>query len=922
MPSGRKKNKWSARQDQRTPPPAFTFDTADDDRVRRDAQNRLAVEEVGAVAAAAATALSSSPTKWKQLERATSSLGDADADEEMGHSGGNHTNGVTSASPPPSHSSSSDGSAGHSALPPVAPLLSVAEALAASDAVASHRHARYRDTAASGDIGLVSANDADMMERDGTPLMTNDVADAAPDSPGEIFYVQLDPDSQLVTGVLPEMEQLHVQLTRLRRVLRQSGAVLSALRERARGAGDDVCELHATPSSQPNSQTRRRASHGSRLGGSAREDGTPPVSERTSARDSSRAAAVVARDRSGRSPRLGPHLRSGSILSASSPVGQAPAHGRRHGDDEETEWCDAATINTSASTTAQSTPSLQPTLLPPPPFHLFEEDELDDDGRGSHVSSIAGFRRTFVARFRPDSMPSSMQSTPNMLPACAPYARSDGGGVLCLPPSTSAVGRGELAALQRTPPLPHSPTAASPEGSVMSRLDNSPLLPPSGSAGRHFGQGDATTAPGTGQLTELEKTELVRLSQRVAELYRRRGVLLQRADRILCQHAQQHERWEGNEERRGCYRCRRLFSRLTRRHHCRRCGRLCCAECSRYVGKKQDTSYVAPVHATRGPGAAVAHRVIIKSEYTARMTADDAHVLAEESFDEHTYPRHRAGAVSVASSPEPGVADVEDPHAVLDDDEQQLRDASFAELAPSPENRAGRSWQHKWVRLCAPCYQNCLRARRNNVLQYLKNANLCILDDGFYYYHVMTKEELCQLSTALSKPDSFKKQVELMSHVVMERSVDYVAAAPAYSAQTLATAMHHTPDVLRTLGGISAYAFRSARQTANDYVGNYFASSRTILPDNPVGAATLPSHATADHDADGGDDECSEASVESLDDTCSDTQSPVSPSVGQHDAEARTTVFEEKVDGGDDVVPLRDAPPEGLEGLFSDELES
>ncbi|KPA82850.1 hypothetical protein ABB37_02623 [Leptomonas pyrrhocoris] len=844
----------------------------------------------------------------------------------MGHSGGNNTNGATSASPPVSHWSSSDGSALQSAAPPVAPLFAIPEVLLNSNntnhGTMTPHHSVDRCTKhhdATGDR-VISCSERNGVECDDTTLvMTADVAETAVDSPGELFYVQLDPDSQLVTGVLPAMEQLHVQLTQLRRVLRQSGAVLHSLRERARSTGDDVCELYAAPSFA--SQTRRRSSEGSR-------PATSPMSYLTSTRTSARAPLIAAAERSRLSPWFAPHRRSDSVLSCS-PVIVSAVYSRRRGDgdnDEDSEWCDAATIHTSSSTTAQSTPSLHPMLMPPPQLQLLEEDELNDDGRGSRRSDVTGVRRTYVARCRPDSVPSSLHTTPNMQPANGSYARSDGGGVLCLPPSTlSLAARSERKQQQQQKQKPQhsarnrmpSPTVASPSGSVMSRFENSPLLPLTDNSTRLFDHRDAapSDAGGSGRLSEAEKTELARLSQHVAELYRRRGLLLQKADRILCQHAQQHERWEGNEERRGCYRCRRLFSRLTRRHHCRRCGRLCCAECSRYVGKKQDTSYVAPVSSARGPSAAMAHRVIIKSEYTARMTADDPHVLAEESFDEHTYPPRGVSVSALspavaAAAPQPNVAEEENATAAPNEDEQQLHDAPFADSATSTDSRVGRSRQHKWVRLCAPCYQNCLRARRNNVLQYLKNANLCILDDGYYYYHVMTKDELCQLSTALSKPDSFKKQVELMSHVVMERSVDYVAAAPAYSAQTLATAMQHTPDVLRTLGGISAYAFRSARQTANDYVGGYFTASRTILPDNPVGAATAALLSQADvygsERRNTGDEECSEASVESLDDTCSETQSPSSPGTGTEQAdeedEAKATAFYGEIKGDEEAA--------------------
>ncbi|KPI83615.1 hypothetical protein ABL78_7353 [Leptomonas seymouri] len=832
----------------------------------------------------------------------------------MGQNGVNHTDGAVSESSPTSHSSNSDGPA----------LLNANNNGTLTSNSDAGRYTRRRDAAADKPL---SRYEREAMGRDDEMLMmAADVAETAVDSPGEIFYVQLDLDSQLVTGVLAEVEQLHVQLTQLRRVLRQSGAVLHSLRERARAAGDDACELYALPSPTsiaPSlisaSQTRRPLSEGSRRD-------TSPTSYSASARTNARALLIAPAERTRPSPESAPHRRSGSVLSCS-PVGPTPMYSRPRGDgenDEDLEWCDAATVLTSSSTTTQSTPSLHPALLPPMQLRLFEEDEFDDEGRGSHRSSATGARRTYVARFRPDSVPSSMQSTPSMQSASVSYARSDGGGLLCLPPSTSSiVTRNALPQHQQQQQLQYSaqnnvpsPTAASLSGSAMSGLENPPLLPPppTGYSACILDQRDAAPADAlvNDRLSEAEKEELARLSQYVAELYRKRGLLLQKTDRILCQHAHQHEWWEGNEERRGCYRCRRLFSRLTRRHHCRRCGRLCCAECSRYVGKKQDTSYIAPVSSAHVPGTAVAHRAIIKSEYTARMTADDAHVLAEESFDEHTYPRRGVGTVSpavAAAVTEPGTVEGEHPTATLNEDDQQLCDSPFADSAASPDSRAGRSRQHKWVRLCAPCYQNCLRARRNNVLQYLKNANLCILDDGYYYYHVMTKDELCQLSTALSKPDSFKKQVELMSHVVMERSVDYMSAAPAYSAQTLVTAVQHTPDVLRTLGGISAYALRSARQTANDYVGGYFATSRTILPDNPVGAAAAAllsqPHAYDSEGRNSGDEECREASVESLDDTCSETQLPSSPGTDQADEEeAKVAAYEDEINGDTEAEPL------------------
>lgn len=39
--------------------------------------------------------------------------------------------------------------------------------------------------------------------------------------------------------------------------------------------------------------------------------------------------------------------------------------------------------------------------------------------------------------------------------------------------------------------------------------------------------------------------------------------------------------WEPDSATRECHLCQRLFSLFTRRHHCRLCGRVCCAQCSR-----------------------------------------------------------------------------------------------------------------------------------------------------------------------------------------------------------------------------------------------------------------------------------------------------------------------------------------------------
>ncbi|KAG5480573.1 hypothetical protein LSCM1_06277 [Leishmania martiniquensis] len=963
MPSNRRKNKqrWmqAAQLDWReeVPDPQKRSSSGGSANGRSAAPNESSASLKTCEQEGVNPSLASSP---KQMKRAASSLAGGDADEEITNSGGGvNANGVTSASPAPSHSSVSSPS--ESEAPRAAGLMAVTSMATAATAADKGISARASCNDRAGLLFFDGDDDAVIAEAAAT------AGAPATDNAGELFYVELDPESHVMTGVLPEMQRLHVRLTQLVRVLRRRVARLCALRERARLSGDDVSEVVpaspllprrlsplTTTSPAPSCAPRHRDTMGSNGGALHNNSGNPHGGVVAASLLSAEAAASDA-DATGTSADGHQPPRQTNSMQNSGGVVPSPRNGlssrlasaRRYTQqqilDNDSEWCDAGTLRSSRSTTAQSTPSLQP-CLPPPSLQFFEEDELDDDGRASLLmcSSIAA-RRSYGARFRSDSMPPSVQTTPNMLPTSStPYARSDNGGMLSLPPSTSAVGRMSLQQQQQltSPAKPPSGTTTAC-GSTMSQLEESALLPATTPAAPESALSSSTVtppiivddtppqetwaappagAPKPPALTEDEKKELRRLSWRVAELYSRRGLLLQQADRLLCRHAQQHERWEGNEERRGCYRCRRLFSYLTRRHHCRRCGRLCCAECSRYVGKKQDTSYVAAPQDSGRASASVEHRVIIKSEYTAHITAEDTHELVEERFDEHTYPRRSyGGATDLLHWQSEQEAEMQGTAPVLVDDDRQLRDPSLEHTAGAAGNPHGRPRQHKWVRVCAPCYQNCLRARRNNVLQHLKSANLCILDDGFYYYHVMTTEELCRLSTALNKPDSFKKQVELMSHVVVERSADYVAAAPGYSAQTLTAAAQHTPDVLRTLGSIGAYAFRSARQTANDYVGGYFAASRTVPPGSQVGttaAAHSPSasrETVVDGSPDDDDDARSEASLLSLDDACSDVRSPLMVSMTgnacqrEEDATGKQTGADAQTDGtcGDDSIDVQ-----------------
>lgn len=682
------------------------------------------------------------------------------------------------------------------------------------------------------------------------------------DASSDFFYIEIDPENSVLSGVLPEMQQLYLRLTHLNQELRQRAGKLLRLRQRASSTGADLCE--------------------------------PPVEQLVGWRVPAQAARRV---------HWLPHREPlyASATGQKRDGGHPPAHSPLPG--EESEWSDAVTVQTTPSMTPQSSPSLQPAV---PPSLLFSKDGKGEGEGGmpavlqqqSHLLYATTRNRQRVhALSQPiNSSTSSASATPMIESQWATDTAE--APLLELPVSTAEShpprandsfvsateggvefhpNRGGKASRRSAKKSRYAARRRNQNSSNNSNNDNSsgagevatalPTLSPhvkqpSVDAGTVGSEGGDEEDGGTPMdltmtaLTEAEKKTMVVLSKQVAGLYQKRGQLLAKADLILRQHAQQNERWEGNEERRSCYRCGRVFSRMTRRHHCRRCGRLCCAECSRYLGKKQDTSSNASLH-----GASPA--VVVKTEFAAQFTATDSHELVEEYFDEHTYPpRGFNGSYNTSivlgpsgtaetgmpswsdSLAEPNVEeDVNDPARVLEEEERLHGSMSLG--LGIDDTRHGRAWSHQWVRVCASCYQNCLRARRSNVLQRLRNANLCILDDGFFYYHVLHSDELCCISTALSKPESLKKQMELVSQVLMERSADYVVAAPAYSAQTIASAAQHTPQVLRTLGNMSAYAFRSAKQAANNYVGGYLsnrASGGVGTSSSPRSSGTSETH--------------------------------------------------------------------------------
>lgn len=549
--------------------------------------------------------------------------------------------------------------------------------------------------------------------------------------------------------------------------------------------------------------------------------------------------------------------------------------------------------------------------------------------------------------------------------------------------------------------------------------------------------------PRATEMTPLSPAELSAMRRqctRLARLYRRRGALLRRVDVLLRRHARQQGKWESNEDRVACYRCQRPFSALIRRHHCRRCGRLCCAECSCYFGKKQDTTCYAharihpeearrareesrrtlrcqakikdkcdtrvgggeirrdganksrqgrvkkssekvaedthhventgsstrgeenddvmsvchhtELHDTAYAGNAVrdtddmsgerdrsnnqdhgrgentseegahtsrrghglnrssnnknqhsngssssssssdnnssggstidgsslchvtlpshARRLltmpttspsrrrggVVRTEYAMRMAAQDgARNDPERYYDDYTYPvstlptSHRKHTDNKRHTKKKRNTPIgHDMHRtiLLLQQQQQSHCAGAQELPQSGHSgertvggaQCGRvAPPPDWVRLCAVCYQECLRARKTDVLKHMKSANRCILDDGFYYFYVLKADELHCAHTLLNKPDSLKKQVELQSLVLLERSVDYLAGMQRSGTRMLTRAAQQTPSILlSTLGSLSLSTAQFARRATGGYVGSYLAKHHNP----PVSAQSTP----------------------------------------------------------------------------------
>ncbi|XP_040301050.1 FYVE and coiled-coil domain-containing protein 1 isoform X2 [Herpailurus yagouaroundi] len=94
-------------------------------------------------------------------------------------------------------------------------------------------------------------------------------------------------------------------------------------------------------------------------------------------------------------------------------------------------------------------------------------------------------------------------------------------------------------------------------------------------------------------LDDLNRTKQY-LEERLIELLRDKDALWQKSDALeFQQKLSAEERWLGDEEASHCHDCKRQFSWMVRRHHCRICGRIFCYYCcnnyvlTKHGGKKE-----------------------------------------------------------------------------------------------------------------------------------------------------------------------------------------------------------------------------------------------------------------------------------------------------------------------------------------------
>ncbi|XP_057560419.1 FYVE and coiled-coil domain-containing protein 1 isoform X2 [Hippopotamus amphibius kiboko] len=110
-------------------------------------------------------------------------------------------------------------------------------------------------------------------------------------------------------------------------------------------------------------------------------------------------------------------------------------------------------------------------------------------------------------------------------------------------------------------------------------------------------------------LDDLNRTKRY-LEERLIELLRDKDALWQKSDALeFQQKLSAEERWLGDTEANQCFDCKREFSWMVRRHHCRICGRIFCYYCcnsytvSKHSGKKERCCRACFRKLNEGPGS-------------------------------------------------------------------------------------------------------------------------------------------------------------------------------------------------------------------------------------------------------------------------------------------------------------------------------
>ncbi|XP_042638353.1 FYVE and coiled-coil domain-containing protein 1 [Orycteropus afer afer] len=110
-------------------------------------------------------------------------------------------------------------------------------------------------------------------------------------------------------------------------------------------------------------------------------------------------------------------------------------------------------------------------------------------------------------------------------------------------------------------------------------------------------------------LEDLNKTKKY-LEERLIELLRDKDALWQKSDALeFQQKLSAEERWLGDTEASHCLDCKREFSWMVRRHHCRICGRIFCYYCcnnyvlTKHSGKKERCCRACFRKLSEGPGS-------------------------------------------------------------------------------------------------------------------------------------------------------------------------------------------------------------------------------------------------------------------------------------------------------------------------------